>query len=179
MQVLNVIGWLCLLSILKSLASLRMPSSVEQYFCYFYWSPVDYYFNGDTLILHLMLKYIYLYASAVHSYIVWFDYIVANYVTIIPHRAHRWNVWIPGCDRLVSEPTLSELNSSLLCLISVTQLHIPRFSSLDKELRKYSKFVLFSNFVLYIFCCVTCLIFDRFTKCRHVWEEEEGDKEHM
>ena len=22
-------------------------------------------------------------------YIVWFDYIVANYVTVIPHRAHR------------------------------------------------------------------------------------------
>ena len=35
------------------------------------------------------LKYIYLYASAVHLNIVWFDYIVANYVTVIPHRAHR------------------------------------------------------------------------------------------
>ena len=29
-----------------------------------------------------------------------------------------------GCDRLVSEPTLSELNTILMCLISVTQLHI-------------------------------------------------------
>ena len=31
------------------------------------------------------LKYIYLYASAGHLNIVWFDYIVANYVTVIPH----------------------------------------------------------------------------------------------
>ena len=71
------------------------------------------------------LKFIYLsYASAVHYIIVWFDYIVANIVTVIPHRAHRWDTWKSGCDRLVSEPTLSELNTILMCLISVTQLHI-------------------------------------------------------
>ena len=50
---------------------------------------------NSTSVIHLILQpkvevYTYLsYASAVHYIIVWFDYIVANIVTVIPHRAHR------------------------------------------------------------------------------------------
>ncbi|KAM0072957.1 hypothetical protein Hdeb2414_s0001g00042071 [Helianthus debilis subsp. tardiflorus] len=96
-----------------------------------------------------------------------FVYDDANYVTV-PHTGPTGDTWKWGCDRLVSEPTLSELNTILMCLISVTQLHIPRFSSLDKELRKCSNisfnlFLLFIIALSYIFCCATCLTFDRIT----------------
>ena len=98
------------------------------------------------IALYLKLKCFYS-ASAVHYYIVLIVYDDANYVTV-PHTGPTGDTWKSGCDRLVSEPTLSELNTSLLCLISVTQLHIPRFSSLDKELRKCSTFRLFYLYFL-------------------------------
>ena len=124
MQVLSVIGWIFLVASIKSLTSLRCLRLLNNTYILF-WSSVDYISTTVILWYYIQrLKYIYLYASAVHLNIVWFDYIVANYVTVIPHRAHRWNVWKSGCDRLVSEPTLSELNTILMCLISMTQLHI-------------------------------------------------------
>ena len=105
-----------------------------------------------------------------HYIIVWFDYIVANIVTVIPHRAHRWDTWKSGCDRLVSEPTLSELNTILMCLISMTQLHILESR---QELRTnsdyYSFLSLFSIWFLISFGAGKChLLYS---------EEEEGEEE--
>ena len=112
------------LSITNSLAN-SMMYLTEQYFILFM-IPCGY---NSTSVIHLILHskgwiiFIFMLPLCIHI-IVWFDYIVANYVTVIPHRAHRWYTWKSGCDRLVSEPTLSELNTILLCLISMTQLHI-------------------------------------------------------
>ena len=88
MQVLHEIGW-PLLSIIES----RKPGChyLLNIISYFIFDPLWIISTAcDTWILHFCwLKYIYLYASAVHLNIVWFDYIVANYVTVIPHRAHQ------------------------------------------------------------------------------------------
>ena len=93
---------------------------------YLFWSAVDIFdfCNTFDITTRGWSLYIYLKLPLCIYIIVWFDYIVANIVTVIPHRAHRWDTWKSGCDRLVSEPTLSELNTILMCLISVTQLHV-------------------------------------------------------
>ncbi|MFS8010288.1 hypothetical protein Hanom_Chr14g01295261 [Helianthus anomalus] len=67
-----------------------MPYLNEQYFILF--DPLWIY---STSVIHLILQpevevYIYLFKLPLCIYIiVWFDYIVANIVTVIPHRAHR------------------------------------------------------------------------------------------
>ena len=43
---------------------------------------LGYYFYSERNIFYLLLP------LCIHI-IVWFDYIVANYVTVIPHRAHQ------------------------------------------------------------------------------------------
>ena len=129
-------GYFSLASI-KSLASLRCLRLLNNTYILF-WSSVDYISTIVILWYYIQrLKYIYLYASAVHLYIV-----VWLYCCQLRHGnpppgppVTRGN---SGCDRLVSEPTLSELNTSLLCLISVHKLHILRVPSLDIEHRTNS-----------------------------------------
>ncbi|KAJ0922676.1 hypothetical protein HanPSC8_Chr05g0206651 [Helianthus annuus] len=69
-----------------------MPKSLLNYCFHFMFDPsVDKLLNivtNDITRINSVVLYFSI-ASAVHLTIVWFDYIVANYVTVIPHRAHR------------------------------------------------------------------------------------------
>uniref|UniRef100_A0A251TMG9 Uncharacterized protein n=1 Tax=Helianthus annuus TaxID=4232 RepID=A0A251TMG9_HELAN len=76
-------------TLIRNLASSRRLKSVEQFLCFD--SPVDPLLSVVTLdiISYPERNIFYLLLPLCIHIIVWFDYIVANYVTVIPHRAHR------------------------------------------------------------------------------------------
>ena len=109
-QVLCVIGWELGAS-LGNLASPRCLKSIEQ--LSFIDPPVDP-LPSVVILWHYLYSecniFIFCFRCAFIYCVVCLWWCQLRHYT--PHRAHRWHVEKLGCDRLVSEPTLSELNTS-------------------------------------------------------------------